>query len=599
MPENVYDFIKSETTAFKTSTITLADGWDWNMYEHIRKSYLYKNSKFSLGPNDGERPFDNIILPILQVAYYSEDIDVKDIVPYVDDVKNYHKSFLVKKYHPRWARKNNLDTFIDEIIESYIDYGLALVKDVDGIRPEVVPLEKLAFCDQTDVLSGAVCIEHQYTPSELKKQTRWNQDEIERAITKLKEKARTKNTNLSVNNKESNTPTGYIKVYELHGEFPESWLKKDGDDDKYIRQMQVIVLDSDKDKSGITLYSGKEKNPFKTLKRDSIFGRACGRGGVEELFEPQTWCNYDAIQEKEMLDLASAMIMVTADKGLAARQKVTDLEKGELMYEDIEAKGTTRQLVIQPYNKTHFDNHAQKWENRARLIGSASQPALGQNPTSGTPLGTTQLVTSGGLGPHQKRQGQISTFIGEIYRDWIFGYLVKDINKGQKFLEELSFDELNELADKIAENYINKYAVERILSGDFSLDQEMLDREREKFKQNFAKGGSKKFIEIVKDEIKDIPIDVEVNVAGKQKDLAGMVNKLSNIVRMFISDPRFQTQDMANVLMQLFEDSGLSPINFASIGKVFTNTQPNTQSAGQPIPSPMQPQDLPVNQPTV
>lgn len=590
MFENVYDYIKSETTSFKTSTITLADGWDWNMYEHIRKSYLYKNSKFSQGANDGERPFENIILPILQVAYYSEDIDVKDIVPYVDDEKNYHKSFLVKKYHPRWARKNNLDTFIDELIESYVDYGLALTKDVDGVRPEVVPLEKLAFCDQTDVLSGAVCIEHQYTPSELKKQTGWNKDEIDRAIYKLKEKGRTKNTNLSTNNKESNTPTGYIKVYELHGEFPESWLKDDGDEDTYVRQMQIVVLDPDKDKSGITLYKGKEKNPFKALKRDPIFGRACGRGGIEELFEPQTWFNYDAIQVKEMLDLASAMLVVTADKKLK-NQKLTDLQKGELLEESIEAKGTTRQLVIQPYNKTHFDNHSQRLEDRARLIGSASQPSLGQNPTSGTPLGTTQLVTSGGLGPHQKRQGQIATFIGELYRDWILGYLVKDINKGQKFLEELSLNELNEIADKVAENYFQKYAIEKILNGEY-IDQEMLDQAKEKFKQGFVKGGSKRFLEAVKDEIKDIPVDVEVNIAGKQKDLSGMVNKLSNIVRMFIADPRFQTADMANMLLEMFEDSGLSPVNFSSIGKVFTNSQPT-----QPVQSPIQPQNLPANQP--
>src|SRR5690606_14938177 len=122
---------------------------------------------FWKGENDGSRPFKNIIRPILNVAYRTEGFDVKDIVPFVNDLKNYYKSFLVKKFHPRWARENDIDTFIDDMVESYVDYGLALVKNVNDVRPEVVELQTIAFCDQTDILGGPLCILHAYQPDEL------------------------------------------------------------------------------------------------------------------------------------------------------------------------------------------------------------------------------------------------------------------------------------------------------------------------------------------------------------------------------------------------------------------------------------------------
>ena len=51
-----------------------------------------------------------------------EGFDVKDIIPFVDDVDLAYKSFLTKKYHRKWARKNEIDTFIDDVVESAIDW---------------------------------------------------------------------------------------------------------------------------------------------------------------------------------------------------------------------------------------------------------------------------------------------------------------------------------------------------------------------------------------------------------------------------------------------------------------------------------------------
>src|SRR3990167_317849 len=142
--QDAYDLIKTEEGLYTTIPITPIEGWSWNMWEHIRLTTLYKNSIYSSG--EGDRPFKNIIRPILNLAYRAEGFDVKDILLYIDDAHKHFKSFLIRKYHDKLARENGIDTFIDELVESYVDYGGALVKDVDDVKPEVGPLQKNDFC---------------------------------------------------------------------------------------------------------------------------------------------------------------------------------------------------------------------------------------------------------------------------------------------------------------------------------------------------------------------------------------------------------------------------------------------------------------------
>jgi len=132
---NVFEYITTEESAYQTTGVPIVDGYEWKMFEHIRLSTLYKNSKFSTGADDGNRPYKNIIRPILNVAYRSEGFDVKDIEAYVNDPDNYYKSFLVRKYHDKYAREYSLDTAIDESVETYVDYGGVLAKKVEGARP--------------------------------------------------------------------------------------------------------------------------------------------------------------------------------------------------------------------------------------------------------------------------------------------------------------------------------------------------------------------------------------------------------------------------------------------------------------------------------
>lgn len=460
-----------------------------------------------------------------------------------------------------------------------MDYGGALVKNVGGVRPEVVPLQRLAFVDQTDILSGNICEKHEYSIDQLREMKgKWDEGAIEIAIGHAEN---VKDAYMSGDN-QAKTPGKYVEVYELHGMFPSGWLNEEESYDEkpneYTRQVHICCYYTDdrNNKQGITLFKGPEKEPrYKFISRDKIFGRALGMGGVEELFEAQTWTNYSEIKIKAMLDKAGLMLLQTADQAYAGKNNVNDLSTGEILtYED--DKPLT-QVAMAPSDVPVFERTSEGWEQNAMVVGSANEALLGVSPTSGTPFRLQALVTQEGKGLHDYRRGKIATFVGEIYRDWILDYLVKEMNKGQTFVSELSVEELQTIADTVITNLANKKIKQTVMSGK-PISEQDIELFKQLTREQFMKGGTKRFMEVVKDELKSLPVDVEINVAGKQKNLAERADKLTNLVREFIANGEAirSMPGVGKLVNELVEASGFSPIDFTQVVK--------------PIVSPMQPQ---------
>ncbi len=310
---NIFDYIVGAENEYESQPIMIND-WEWSMSQHIKTSFFYKHGRL-LNGNDEDTPVKNITLPLLRFQRHAEDINVKDIVLYVDDPTTYHLSFLIKKYHDDiFIPENDIDTFIDDLNESKVDYGLGLAKEMKGPTPEVVNLQSIAFCDQTDVLKGPIAIKHYLNPAELqeKEAVGWGKPEngatmtIDELIT-LSEYMKEQPGMTEIDNK---TPGAYIEIYEVHGVLPKHFLD-DGDSEKFVRQFQIVgFYKNDEGKQGVILFRKEEKkNPFKKIERDEIFSRACGFGGAEELIEPQAWTNYSAQRQKDMLEAASKIVL--------------------------------------------------------------------------------------------------------------------------------------------------------------------------------------------------------------------------------------------------------------------------------------------------
>ena len=580
MNQQVYEYIQNEQTNYKTVRVPITTSYDWNMSEHIERCTNVANGWYHSGKNDGLRRYDDIVTPIINVAVRSEGFDVKDIVPFVNDVQNSYKSFLVKKRHPQWARKNELDTFIDDIVESSVIYDLVLVKNVNNTRPEVVPLQKIAFCDQTDIMSGPICLKHQYSVAELTKfKGKWNDEAIDEAIVMSKEEKSV----MQANDRTVKTPGKYIEVFELHGFLPETWLDENGDPFKYTNQMHIVCYYTSKDgnKNGITLFKGKTKdisNTFKSLVIRKIHGRACGKSIVETLFEPQVWMNYSAQRIQKLL--ASAINVFYSDSDEVGNQKLSNLPDNTIL--KLETGKNIGKLDGSPQNLTAFSNDQVNLQTQARILGSASEAQLGVNPTSGTPFALQNLVVQQGQGIHEYRQGKIATFVADVlYRDWILQYLVDDMNKGITFSEELTLDEMQDIADLISRNKAESQIISKILEGEL-VTPETREALIANYKEQFARGGSRKFFEAIQGELDDIPLEVFVNIKSKQKYMAQEADKITNIIREVLRSPQAfqQIPGVGKAFNQLLENSGLSPIDFTQITKTLPAQPPTPE---QPV----------------
>jgi hypothetical protein len=296
-----------------------------------------------------------------------------------------------------------------------------------------------------------------------------------------------------------------------------------------------------------------------------------------------------------MLDLASQMIVQTADKSFANKNKITDLAKGQILIHGDNQPLT--QVMIQPINIVAFDNAVAQWQEQARTTGSANDAQLGAPPASGTPFALQNLVTYTGQGIHEYRRGKIATFLGEIYRDWLLKYLVDEMNQGHQWLDELDLNEMQYVANAVATEESNKAAVDMIikyLDGKGEIPtQEIVDTFKNVTMASWLKDSNKKFIEVVENEFKNIPIDVEVSIAGKQKDLGKMAQGLTNIFRQIFANPSvLQNKGMADLFNQIVEASGLEPVNFAGMESQSAQTyapmsynQFNENTLTSPVPA--------------
>ena len=220
------------------------------------------------------------------------------------------------------------------------------------------------------MLSGTIALKHQYsidqlleTPDDLG----WYKDEVNYVISKAREEKEVS----SAPGQKADAPQKSIEVYEVHGTFPETWLSKEGDEqyngelngDKYSKQLHIITFTKNKDctKQGTCLFKGlEEESIFKLLIIDPIFGRAAGRGRVEELFESQVWTNFNMIHMEEMLKNASKVVHVTDDEGFTKRQNTKNVKSGQFL--QVEQGRTLTQLNTQPINFNLFDKPYRDWE---------------------------------------------------------------------------------------------------------------------------------------------------------------------------------------------------------------------------------------------
>ena len=581
--ESIYTYVKAQESAFDTEEIRVGSNWNWNFKNHVQMIFHLKNSQFFTGENNWLRAFKNIMEPILNLSYWSEDIEVKDIVFFIENKTGRVLSFLIKKYHDEvYVKENDIDTLLDEITEDDVDYGGVLVQKGEK-RPEVIFLPLVAFCDQTDMLGGPMAYKFSFSPSKLRLMASkgWGDSKNGANITieKLILQAESSKDPAGQSNQQKNETTGKnIEVYILRGDLPEHYLEDNDDMETYSKQIHILGFYTNKkdEREGVTLFRKKEtKDSIKFHTSKKIYSRALGRGVGEGLLQPQVWTNFLEIHKMNMLEAGSKVPLVTDDDSFADRNKIQDMENLEITTIE-EGKKITLIPTVAPANIQLFEKSINEWFEHAQTIGSAFDPLLGKEATSGTTFRGQERTIQQGRGLHDRRRGQRAKFIEELYRDWIIPDITKKILGGKEFLATLTSDEMKWVSEQLSENFANREISEDILDGKPPREKEELKQE---FLNNFSKTGNKRLLKILKGEFKGIEIKMGINISGKQKNLSAMTDKILSIFQFIFSNPQgfqqvMQLDGMSSAFNDILEFSGVSGVDFSNLAQLQAPQQP-------------------------
>lgn len=598
MSPDFFSWVKQQEASFETDEIRVGDNWRWNFRKHVQLIFHLKNGVFFTGENDWMRAFKNIMEPILNLNYWSEDIEVKDIVFYIEEKADRVLSFLVKKYHDEvFVKENNLDTLFDEITESDLDYGGVLVQKTTEPRPEVFELNTVAFCDQTDILGGPIAFKHYFSPDKLRGMSSfgWGKDSNGATISieDLILLAQPSKDAPSLGSTKNKIPSKTIEVYIVRGNLPEQYLEDNDNMEDFYNQVQICAFyeDEDNNKNGVFLYRKKEdEGNFKFHTSKKVYGRALGRGVGESVLPSQIWTNFLEIHKMKMLEAGSKVPLYTDDDSYTQKNRIQDMENLEITTIQ-DGKRIFQVPTVAPANIQLFEKEVNTWYEHAQLSGQAFDPLLGKQAVSGTTFRGQNQVVQLGKGGHDRRRGQRAKFIEEIYRDWIIPDITKQLIKGKKFMANLTTEEMKWVTDQLASKYAFDEQKSDVLNGKEVRDFETL---KQLCIGQFVKKGNKHLFEILKGEFEDVSIKIGINVAGKQKDLAGLNDKILSILQSAIAAPQnfiaaMQIPGMSQSFNDILEYSGISQVDFAA---VMHNQQQMQSQQGQATGQPQLPQPV-------
>lgn len=614
MNADIFQYIKSKESEFETDKIQVGRNWHWSFKDHVQMIFHLKNGQFYTGDNNYLRAFKAVMLPMLHLAYWVQDIDVKDGVFYIEGSEGRVLSFLLKKYHDEvYTREHDIDELIDDISESDIDYGGVLVRPTNGDRPEVIPLVRIAFCDQVNATSGAVGFRYDFSPDKLRSMSEkgWGDSkngatvDIEELIT-LAESSKTPNSDLG--DKKNNTTSKSIEVYIVHGALPDSYLTDSGNFEKWYDQLHVVAFYTDKDnrKNGVILYRSKSFEETKLLFHTSnkVEGRALGMGEGERLIHPQIWTNFVEIHKMNLIEASSKTVLWSDDSTVTNKNAVQDMDNLEMITLE---QGTqiNRVPTAAPDNIQILTNAADEWLAQAQLVSSAQDPMLGKEPVSGTTFRGQERTVAQGRGYHDRQRGKRAKFIERIYREIIIPDMVKEIVGGKKFLASLSSDEMLWVANQLAENEAGKRYKESLFSAargekNTIITQDELDTFKASYKELFKKKTGKQMVEILKGEFEGIEDRIGISFANKQKDLVALSDKILSVFQYIFTNPAafqqaMQIPALAKSFQSILEFSGINMADFQSL----LNAPPLSQSPEMVQQTTQQPQQqmMPQEQP--
>jgi hypothetical protein len=468
----------------------------------------------------------------------------------------------------------------------------------------VIPWNRL-IVDAVDMNNDVVIEVLELTPAQLKSRKGYDQEVVDQLI-----QAQSVRKTIGGDNKD--TKSGYIKVYEVHGELPLSLLTgKEKDSNIYTQQMHVVSYVAGKEKGeydDFTLISGKEKkNPYMITHLIKEDGRTQSIGAVEHLFEAQWMLNHSVKSIKDQLDLASKLIFQTSDGNFVGQNVLSAIESGDILVHNTNEPLT--QLNNNSHDITSLQNFGSQWKSLGNEITGVSESMLGQNAPSGTAWRQTEALLQESHSLFEIMTENKGLALENMMREYIIPYIKTKMDTTDEISATLGEYDIA----RIEGIYVKYETIRRsnntikkaILSGQIpeQLNPEEIQAE---IKGELEQMGNQRFFKpsdiddkTWKEVFKDLEWDVEVEITGESSDKQAVMTTLNTA---FATLARMQGRPMTPeeklVFNKLLSEAGsvISPIELSQLEST-KSQQPQQQapSGGQQVGA-VAVETLPANQ---
>lgn len=540
---DIGELVRKTESDFTDGTTHSSKYVDFNISEDINKIYAYLDSKHTSGDSDSagrEKPFFNIVLARRNIWYRATDIDRSNIKIRPTKSQDDVGALLATVHLQDWMRRENFGQFLNLWGINSAGFNESVLKFVEKknkLIPSVVPWNRI-ICDSIDFANNPKIEILEMTEAQLRKHKEYDQELVDELCDAVSARE-----TLEGQDKDNNS--NYIKLYEIHGELPLSYLTDDEDDaDEYVQQMHVITFLASKEKGDyddFTLYSGKEsKDPYMlTALLPEVDGSIALRGSVKTLFDAQWMQNHTAKAIKDQLDLASLLIFQTSDPTFVGQNALTSLQNGDILIH------RTNEPLTMLNNKADIaalQGYAGQWKQLGDEITGVSDAMLGIAPKSGTAWRQTEATLQENHSLFELMTENRGLDITKMMHEHVLPFLKKQMDTTKEIAATLEANDITKIDARYVKNSAiraaNKMITEKILNGEeVTKDEQALFTagHAQSTQEGLQQQGNQRFFKpsdlddkTWKQIFKDLEWDIEVDVTNENvdKDAAATLNTL-------------------------------------------------------------------------
>ena len=554
---------------------------DFSMPEVIETIYAYLSSKHISGSHDSmgrEKPFFNICTAVANIWYRATDIDRKNIRIKPTKREDVLKAFIASVHLQEYMRKDAFGKFLNTWGLTLARFGSAVLKFVekDGeLHSEVVPWQRL-IVDAIDFKNNPVIEVLELTPAQLRNNSSYDQEVVEALIKTTDAVRKTRD------GKDKDDKDGYIKLYEIHGELPLSYLTYEEEDEtQYVQQMHVVAFvkkQKGDDYEDFTLVSGKEDNPYMITHLIEEEGQTLGIGAVQHLFEAQWMVNHSQKAIKDQLDLVSKVFFQTPDRNYAGRNALTNIEVGDILYHE------PNQPLTQVNNGSHDIGSLQsfmgQWQVLAKELTSTPDAIAGNTFPSGTAYRQVVALQQEAHSLFEIMTENKGLAIEDMMRTRIIPFIIKKMDSTKEIVATLDEQQIQRIDSVYIPNEAvrraNQKIIEEALRGvptTLEEGEELVSEETEAITSALAGDGNQRFLvpsEIAektwKDSLGTFAWDVEVEVTNETTDKEAVMTTLTTVMQTIATNPEvLQDPNMKALFNKILVTTGeFSPLQLAT-----------------------------------